>query len=493
MGVAVVELSQRLSNFNSIVGGALSGMIATKDSLSSDLGNCKNLYESANNGITSSWKDPQGVSASSKLELIISAVDRLKTSIDSDLGGALSEASKIIEFITTEIIAKINEAKSYTPGCDETVTNKDGSTSVQYNPKDDAKIQACNEIILYKMECAEKMIDALVSAMSGVSIGIVGMSSSGSLGAWKQFDYKYVPPTQNLPKNVVPNVPEPVPSKSVLERTGATVVSTVGVVSEAVIDTGEGIMDGLVATGGFIVSGAVNAWGTLCSWFGADDAASAAWSSADKIEEKVGSFVEKDYTQQLHDSFYNETGVGKWVSANSYMDPDGAVYGGLVEGTSTVGKLAVAVVNPVVGGVMAGVDAGGEKMQAELQSGTEYSAAYGKALVKGGIEGYGYYAGGKMVGNYFNKGGVPTPVQTPSPSNPGLPAPASTPGLPAPANTPATPIAGHIGPAPGLVSKAGITSDMNSIQMGQAINSAAKAHTITAAESNELLSAFGIQ
>ena len=490
MGVAVVELSSRLANFNSTVGGALSGMISAKDSLSSDIGNCKNLYESTHNGITSSWSDPQGMTASSKLQLLISAVTRLQSSIDGDLGGALSETSKIIDYINNEIIPKINEAKSYTPGCNETGTNKDGTTYTYYNPKDDAKIAACNEVIKHKMTCAEGMIDALIGAMSGVAIGIVGMSSSGSLGEWKPFEYSYVPPTF-VPSDTT-GVTSAVPSNNPFERTGATIVATVGAVSEVVVDTGEGIMDGLAATGGFIASNVCNAWGTICSWFGADDAASAAWAQSDKIEEDVGSFVEKDYTQQLHDKFYDETGVGKWVSANSYMDPDGAFYGGAVELGTKAGKLAIAVVNPIAGGIVAGVDAGGEKMQAELQGGASYASAYGASVVDGAVEGVGYYAGGKMVGNYLNKGGVPAPVNGQNPTT-NLPSPVNgQPSAPI-GNLPAPQIAGNIGPSHTLLSKAGITSGMNPVQMGEAINNAARTHTITAAEANELLSAFGIQ
>ena len=363
-------LSDRLEKFRTGVGDNLSSMSSKASELSTGLNDAALLFESALNGVSSAWTDSNSAATKSVLELIMQAAKRLKDTVDGDLTGCLGKCNELMTEINN-IVALYNSGQNLR--AEEWVDGGllgviefsgqwfDGKVRVK---NDQDQINALNKKIDKAIHKAEAMLDAIISSMQGITLGIVGnMVPGGALGAYTAMNYQfnYTPPAEERDTTGIP----------VLSWAASFVVGGV----EAICKIGEGIVDAVGTAAAAVVSGV----GTVLTWVGADGAGEALHNASDAISnavayDAVGTAFDYVYDGMSSIGLYNETAanVGNF--------------------TGTVVGHAVLWCLPG-GALLSAAATAGNAAETSLQSGD----AIGVALLKGAATGAFSYGVGKLL------------------------------------------------------------------------------------------------
>lgn len=268
-------LTVRLNNFDKNVCGSLDSLSAKATEVQTELNDIYNLYQSALNGVTSTWKDENSASAKEGLTLISNATTRLKDSASNELMGVIGKAGEVkekIEYIKAK--HKEGEGLEKAAWLESTVTRIINGISQAFTQKnwmnnDQAKIDSLNAEIDHYNKEAERMLDAIKAGMGGVSLGIVGnMVNGGALGSYSTFSYNYT-------------------EKAFTQKTWVSeTIGAVGATLAGVVETPFKIVEGILDAGTTVVADVV-------SIFGGDASG-------------IVNFVRKDY-------------VGDWFEDNIYV------------------------------------------------------------------------------------------------------------------------------------------------------------------------------
>lgn len=465
-------LSARVNNFYLAVAPTISSINSAASTLSTDTNSVSNDYlVKALDGIAAGWKDSNSAGTKANCGLIIDAVQRLKTSVDSDLLPCIEKCQEVITKIDT-MIAEYNKAvnNNWQDGCwienvwtDFVNGIAQTFTGRKWIENDHAAIVSFNQKMEHDNSEVERMIDAIKNGMSGVSLGIVGnMTNNGSLGSYNMFQYNFTSQEFHESNWVT----------DVAWFTGGVVVGA----AETVLKLGEGIVD----AGATLVADVI-------SLFGGDASGVVSWIRTDHVGDAVDKFTESVWWLDT-DAAHSGRSIGNKAG-------DAAIYAGVVAlgaaATAATGGSALAIIAPVVTAAKAVGNAG-------RTSETVLNATDGNlvaATVAGTAVGVIDYFTTRGAQKRFSAGNTTQNPNVDSGSNTALSIPQGNGGntlaLPSGGQATVNPQVLNIGPSQTLLSKARIVPTLDPIKNASMVQQAVKNKMITVSEAQELLRAFG--
>lgn len=241
----MAELDSELAKFHSEIGPNIGTMKGSATTLKSDLTTSKGKYQQALSTITSAWKSSDSSGTKSLLQLLVDANERLETSVGSDLISGLDDCQTLDNLIG-EILGFISKRNSLKPAETVTIDGKD-----EYHENNQKEIDELNKKIEFYNDQGKKLLAAIESGFSGVSLGIVGNIRGGSLGNYSAYENSYK----------IEDYPEVVPGGAngegneqgklnILQQLGCGVVGA----AEGVLKVGENIVDGALTLVGNVVT-----------------------------------------------------------------------------------------------------------------------------------------------------------------------------------------------------------------------------------------------
>lgn len=241
----MAELDSELAKFHSEIGPNIGTMKGSATTLKSDLTTSKGKYQQALSTITSAWKSSDSSGTKSLLQLLVDANERLETSVGSDLISGLDDCQTLDNLIG-EILGFISKRNSLKPAETVTIDGKD-----EYHENNQKEIDELNKKIEFYNDQGKKLLAAIESGFSGVSLGIVGNIRGGSLGNYSAYENSYkiedyeevVPGGANGEGNEQGKL-------NILQQLGCGVVGA----AEGVLKVGENIVDGALTLVGNVVT-----------------------------------------------------------------------------------------------------------------------------------------------------------------------------------------------------------------------------------------------
>ncbi len=322
------KLSAMLEGFNNSYDSVVEAG-SKASTIADSINQVSTKVSSAISNLATASSDAQVTSASGGLQLAKDGLDRVKSHVEGDLGALMSNAGEV-KSIIDQILQKIEDGKSWTPGGKE----KNATTGEEeYVAHDQAKINAANAEIDYLNQKGEAQLNAMSSAINSVAFGVAGnMQIGGTLGNSTTYPDNYnftfadfeVPPEDDGSGDNNGDNTQETEDLNFIEGVGAVV----GGVASAPFKVVEGILD----VGTFLLGGIVSIFDR---------------KAADSIYE----FASKDLVDSAQTAILGEK------ITNS----------GLYKGAQEVGKMATYVVGncvaPPVGQILTHVGMAGNAME----------------------------------------------------------------------------------------------------------------------------------
>ena len=248
------KLSAMLEGFNNSYDSVVEAG-SKASTIADSINQVSTKVSSAISNLATASSDAQVTSASGGLQLAKDGLDRVKSHVEGDLGALMSNAGEV-KSIIDQILQKIEEGKSWTPGGKE----KNATTGEEeYVAHDQAKINAANAEIDYLNQKGEAQLNAMSSAINSVAFGVAGnMQIGGTLGNSTTYPDNYnftfadfeVPPEDDGSGDNNGDNTQETEKLTFLEGVGAVVTGTVSgplKLVEGVLDFGTMILGGVVS------------------------------------------------------------------------------------------------------------------------------------------------------------------------------------------------------------------------------------------------------